>query len=531
MSWDARYRLILLTACLVLFTANLGGRDFWEPDEPRYAGIARGIAESGDYLSLTENGRPYTHKPPLYFWLLAAVGRLGSGVTALSARIPNSLLAIAVVFLLYRLGRDHFSPLSGLFGALVLATTQRFFLEARWVHLDMLLTLVMIWALDESFRALERRERWRWILVYLAAGLGCLTKGPVALALPAAVLITFLASTRELSRLKETGWWLGIPAALLPAALWLWVFSRSAGFDPAGVVRIHVFQRLWEGVHHPRPIYYYFLSLPLEFLPWTPFLAGAFVSTFPRPGGVKSRPTLFLYGWIVGGLALFSLAAEKRPSYLLPILPPLALLIGLLFEDYLIRWDASPIRKWIGAPLLAYSAICLGGVLWIPFGAKPHPGLADRLLPLGILYLVTFAAALTALRLGRRGATLVLLLAGFWGGYLWIAGALLPWLNDYKSARPFSERILARIGPAPLGIFKDYNAGLGFYTRRRTEVIRRRADLQGFLSQPGGAFCLVPSGDYDYLRRTIPLQEWDREAVGHRVFVLVSRAEATSSPP
>jgi 4-amino-4-deoxy-L-arabinose transferase-like glycosyltransferase len=521
---EGRYRLVLIFAGLILFAASLGARDFWDPDEPRYAGIARGIVETGDWLNLSDNGRPYTHKPPLFFWILAASAHLGSGVTALSARIPNSLLALLSVLLLYRLGRDLFTPRAGLFGALVLATCQRFFLEARWVHMDMLLTLLTLVALDSAWRALERREPWRWAVVYLAAALGCLAKGPVALAIPAAALLTFLASSRELPRLKESRWWLGIPAALLPVLAWLLASSRSAGFDPVSVVRVQVLQRFQAGMHHPRPFYYYLYSLPLEFLPWTPFLAGAFAATFPRPDGPRRRPVLFLYGWFLGGLALFSLAAEKRPSYLLPVFPPLALLVGLFLEDYLARWDSRSLRKWMAAPLLGYSAVCLAGLVWIPFGARAYPGLGGRLAILAVFYLAVCAGTLTAIRQGRRGAGLVILLGGIWAGYLGIAGSLLPWLNPYKSARPFCERIVSRIGPAPLGIYGDYRPAYGFYTHRRLEVIRRPEDLGRFLGSSTAACCLVRREDLDALRGRVPLEVLDSASVGGRNYALVSLA-------
>ncbi len=522
MTPDRRYRLVLLAACLVLFACNLGGRDLWEPDEPRYAGIARGILETGDWLNLSDNGRPYTHKPPLYFWILAISARLASGVTALSCRVPGSLFALLSVLLLYRLGRDLFTPRAGLFGALVLATAQRFFLEARWVHIDMLLTLLILVAMGSANRALERREpRW-WAVSYLAMSLGCLAKGPVALAIPAAGVFIFLASDRDLPRLKESRWWLGLPAALLPTLAWLQASSRSAGFDPAAVVSTQILQRFQEGVHHPRPFYYYIYSLPLEFLPWTPFLAGALVATFPGLHGARRRPLLFLYGWVLGGLALFSLAAEKRPSYLLPLFPPLALLVGLFLDEYLVRWDVRPLRKWMEIPLVVYSAVCLAGAAWIPFAARGHPGLGVRLLVLAIFYLALCAGVLTALRLGRRGAGVVVLLFGIGTGYLWIAGSLFPWLNGYKSARPFCERIVSRIGQAPLGIYGVYRPAYAFYTQRRLEVIRRPGDLGRFLGADPEACCLVQREDLDDLLARLPLRVLDRAEVGHRTYLLVS---------
>jgi 4-amino-4-deoxy-L-arabinose transferase-like glycosyltransferase len=533
MTGEGRYRLILIALCLVLFSFNLGGRDLWDPDEPRYAGIARGILESGDWLNLSDNGRPYTDKPPLYFWILALSARMGSGVTALNSRIPGSLLALLGVLLAYRLGKDLFTARAGLFGALVLSTSQRFFLEARWVHIDMLLAVLILVAMDSAYRALERREAWRWGVVYLAATAGCLAKGPVALAVPAAALLTFLASTREISRLQESRWWVGLPAALLPTLIWLAASSRSSGFDPLGVVRTQVFRRFQEGVHHPRPFYYYLYSLPLEFLPWTPFLAGTVAATFPLADRAKRRQLLFLYGWVVGGAALFTLAAEKRPSYLLPIFPPLALLTGRFLDEYLVRWSERDLRKWMAGPLWAYAAACFVGILWIPRITRPYPGLGGRLALLATLYLFVCAGALTLFRQGRRGGGLVLLLGGIGAGYLVIAGSLLPWFNEYKSARPFCERVVARIRSSPLALYGDYLPAYAFYTHRRLEILRSEEALKRFLAARPGACTLISEEDYEALHARLPLVELDREAVGHRTYLLASGGQESSgaSPP
>jgi len=528
MNADRRYPLILLVACLVLFTFQLGNRDLWAPDEPRYTGVARAILESGDWLVLRDNGQVYTDKPPLFFWVLAWTARLGSGMSAFTARIPSSLLALLSVLSLYRLGRDLFGPRVGLLGGFVLATSQRFFLEARWVHIDMLLCFLSLVTMDALYRTLQEEKEWCWVVVYTAIGLGCLAKGPVALAIPAAVLMLYLASTRQLSLLRKTRWVWGIPAALSPMVIWLLASARRAGFDPREVVRAQVLQRFQEGMHHPRPFYYYLYSLPLEFLPWTPFLAGAVAMTFPAPGRRDRRPLLFLYSWVLGVFALFTLSAEKRPSYLLPLFPALALLVGLLWEAYLVRWSVKSVRKWIEVPLLVYAVICLCAAVLLPSWAVHFPGLAARSVPLSIFYLLVCSVAVIQIRTRRRGAALLSLLSGLLLGYLWIIGFLFPWLNGYKSARPFCERVAARIGAAPLGIYGDYQPAYAFYTHRRLDVLRRPEDLAGFLAVPQGAYCLVERHDLASLNSRVSLRVLDQAAVGHRTYLLTSAGSGNS---
>ena len=76
MSLERRLLLALVATCLVLFSFQIGNHDFWDPDEPRYAGVTRNILENDEWIRLTDNGEPYTHKPPLFFWILAVAARM-----------------------------------------------------------------------------------------------------------------------------------------------------------------------------------------------------------------------------------------------------------------------------------------------------------------------------------------------------------------------------------------------------------------------------------------------------------------------
>ena len=531
MNEESRYRLGLLAFCVPLFTFALGSRDLWAPDEARYAVVARNILESGDWQVLTENGRPYTQKPPLYFWILAATARLGTGVNELTSRVPSSIFALLTVFLAFELGRNLFGSRVGLFGSLFLATSQRFFLEGRWVHIDMLLTLTVMAALFSAWQGLATRKKGWWAAVWVATGLGCLAKGPVALAIPAVAVLTYLASSREMRRLKETGWMVGIPGTLLPTLAWLFASCRRTGVDPGEILRLQILERFSQGVHHPRPFYYYLYSLPLEFLPWSIFLPSLVRVTHPTPETPRRRPLLFLYAWFLGGLVLLSLSAEKRPSYLLPLFPALALLLGVLWDTYLVRSDPGAFRKWIEVPVWIGAAACLAALLYLPLKARDYPGLSPRLVALCAILLAGFTVAATAIRSGRRGVALLSLLGGAGAGYLWIAGSLLPWLDTHKSARPFSERIAVRIGAAPLGIYGDFHPGFGFYTRRRLKVLGTPGELEGFLGSTPGASCLMQEKDWNLLRSRVHLRELDREGVGHRSYVLAERAPGTAAGP
>ncbi|MCI0568288.1 MAG: glycosyltransferase family 39 protein [Acidobacteria bacterium] len=527
---ERRLFLALMAACLVLFSFQIGNHDFWDPDEPRYAGVARNILESGDWIRLTDNGEAYTQKPPLFFWILAAAAKLGGGLNETTSRIPAGIAGLLCVAVVYRLGNRLFNSRVGWLSAMTLATSQRFFLEARWVHMDTLLTLFVVLAMQSAYTAL-RGSRRDWVWMYGWMALGCLVKGPLGLALPAVGVLVYMASTREMSRLKESGWFWGLPLCLLPVLFWLLASSRLSGINPGSVVSKQVFQRLMDGVHHPRPFYYYLYSLPLEFLPWTLFLPSILRFTFPAAHGRERGNLLFLYGWIVGGLALLSLVAEKRPSYLLPLFPALALLAGFFFDSFLTRYDASGMSRWIQSPIALGGVTCLVGTIWLANRGTEVPGFRERIVPLGLFLCVACTGALWLQRRGRRGAVLIALLAAISSAYLWIVGAVFPWLNQYKSARPFCERILHRIGESPLGIYGDYLPAFAYYTHRRLQVVRTPGDLEGLISSPPGGACIVPKDRLPALRAKVPLETFESDSIGHRSFVLVGRASSADDPP
>jgi 4-amino-4-deoxy-L-arabinose transferase-like glycosyltransferase len=530
MSLERRLLLALVATCLVLFSFQIGNHDFWDPDEPRYAGVTRNILENDAWFRFTDNGLPYTHKPPLYFWIVAVTSRLGGGLNETTARVPAGLAGLLCVVAVYRLGRRLFNPRVAWLSAMTLATSQRFFLESRWVHMDTLLTLFVVLAMDSAHTAL-RGNRRSWIWMYGWMALGCLVKGPFGLILPAAGVLVTLASTRALSRLSESAWWWGLPLCLLPVLVWLFASSRLSGVDPGSVLSRQVIQRFQEGVHHPRPIYYYLYSLPLEFLPWTLFLPSVLRFTFPTAHPRERQSLLFVYGWVVGNLAILSLVAEKRPSYLLPLIPALALLVGFFFDAYLTRFDASEMRRWVQWPIALGGVACLAGTLFLADRARQFPGLGERVVPLGLFLCVSCVGALWLQRRGRRGAVILTLIAATASAHLWIVGTVFPWLNPYKSARPFSERILTRIGESPLGVYGDYLPSVAYYTHRKLQVTRSAEGLEALLERSPGALCIVPRERVPVLQSTLSLQVLDEDAIGHRSFALVGEASPADSDP
>jgi 4-amino-4-deoxy-L-arabinose transferase-like glycosyltransferase len=207
--------LALAGACYLLFFHKLGGIGLLGPDEPRYAGVAREMYLTGDYITPRLYGVPWFEKPVLMYWM-AAIGYKLFGLNEWGARFPSALSATMCVFLVYWCGRRFWSRSVGFLSALIMASSIGFFAFARAASMDMPLTACLTMALvfflfgynadygnsndvpgfagpkPNSGQSRNSRHRRLWFYAFYASlGLGALAKGPVAFALPAVSLALF----------------------------------------------------------------------------------------------------------------------------------------------------------------------------------------------------------------------------------------------------------------------------------------------------------------------------------------------------
>ncbi|MFQ5876967.1 MAG: ArnT family glycosyltransferase [Acidobacteriota bacterium] len=531
---DRNCLLLVLPLAALLFALNLGGRDLWAPDEPRSGEIVREMLEDGSWAILHNNGEPYLEKPPLYFWLAAAFSLPAGRVTEFSVRLPSSLAALLTVLSVFYLGRALFGRRTGALAAVVLATAQEFFMEARWAHTDMLWTLLLTLACLAFYRAHESGGDRRWLTAfYLSMGLATLTKGPLGLLLPILAAAVFLAACRELGFLRRAGLLWGLPVALAPGLAWLASYYLAAGEPfPLGFAFGRMAERYARGVHHAKPFFHTFTSLAVGFMPWAVLLPVAIGHTFPRRRSRGHRSGVYLYTWITVMLSVFAFSVEKRGVYLLPLAPCLALVVGRFWDAALFEWEPPPFlrsSRWsLGAALLV---VVLASAHYLPLVRQRSPGL---LAPAVLLASILGAATLVSILLLRRAgaAALALYAFGAVACYLVVTLGVFPVLNLYKSARPFCRRVSAIVGSAPLGIYPDYREAYAFYTGRFLDVLRAPGELRTFFGSNLDAFCLIEDRHLEAARTAIDRDPLilDRQEVGHRLMLLVTSAPEGSAP-
>ena len=315
---------VLGIVCYVLFFHALGDIGLLGPDEPRYSAIAREMLMTGDYITPRLYGASWFEKPVLMYWLAAAGYKL-FGLNEAGARFPSALGATICVFFIYWGGRKLWDRATGFLAALILATSIGSFAFARAASMDMLLTTCLTMALVFFLVAFNDPTPWRRIWFYgfyASLGLGILAKGPVAALLPALSLAAF---TLLRGRWDDWKTWypkgLWITAAV--AAPWYLLCTIFNGWEFIRVFFINQnLERFTSAVHgHDRPFYFFLPVLLLLTFPWTFILISALRRTFGKNDHV-------LFWWAIVPFVFFSLSHSKLPGYILPMVPPIALLLA-----------------------------------------------------------------------------------------------------------------------------------------------------------------------------------------------------------
>jgi dolichol-phosphate mannosyltransferase len=385
--------LLLLVAGLLFFSRL--GAPLQEPDEARYAEVPRQMLAEGSWVVPVLHGAPYPDKPPLLYWLVMGSYRL-FGVHDWAARLVASDAAFLTVFVVYYWGRRALGVRAAFAGAMILCLSARFVHLGRLLTLDGLLCLWVTAALAAGHLAVQgtRLRRGWWLASALACGLGVLTKGPVALALTLPPLLALQALDPRTARPRGAAWSAYLALALAVAVPW---YAAMAVCEPDFLPYFfwtHNVVRYVAPFDHAEPIWFHLPGLLLGMLPWAlllPGLARFLTRHSARTAARRPAALGFFLLAFVWGLLFYSLSGCKRPAYILPVLPPLALALGCYLDAVL-----PPARGWglalarrLPAVRLAFPAavLVLGGAATGSLAAvqsgllKPGSGLLLVALP------------------------------------------------------------------------------------------------------------------------------------------------------
>jgi len=488
---EARAWALLLIACAIAWFAVLGVRPLFNPDEGRYAQIPAEMLAGGDYTVPHLDGLVYLEKPPLQYWLsAAALGLFGHNEWAGSA-------ALALVFV-YLLGARAYSRERGLMAAAMTASMLLYVFMGQLITLDMALACFLTiavagFALAQLSRETAPDSTRRWMLVCWAAmAAATLTKGLIGIVIPGAVLVLYTLWQRDFAAWRHLHLGKGIALFALIVLPWFVLVERSQpGALDFLIVREH-FQRYLTKIHDRYQPWWYFLAiLTAGSLPWLPQVARALVVGW-RASAPPGRFDVSRVLWLSAAFTLlfFSLSDSKLAPYIVPVLPPLALL-----------GSAGGAGGRLDLRLSALLQLLLGLALAVaiplyarrPLEAGPA-ALFQALEP----WLIAVALALIAcgalvLALGRRsfGSGARTLAAGGFGVALALAAGGASAVAARYSVKPLLARAGALDPAAPVYTVDSFDWTLPFYLGRRVIPVAWRGELDlGLTLQPDGG---IPS--------------------------------------
>ena len=531
----------------MLWFATLSLRPLFNPDEGRYAEIAREMLTGGDWVIPHLNGLAYIEKPPLQYWATALSLRV-LGQSEFAARFYTACCALGTLLTVWLLARRLWSVVVAWRAAVMLSSMLLFIVMGQLLTLDMGLTLYLTIALAGFLRAQpdgsaaapagRRRSELGWMLLaWVATALGVLSKGLVAAAIPAAVLVSYSAWARDFSpwRRLHIGW--GLPLFLAITVPWHWLAAlRLADFPQFFFVHEHLARYLTPSANREEAWWFFGMVFVLGSAPWTlPALRVMILGWRRQTPGSEFNPTLFLWIWIWFVCIFFSLSESKLVPYILPALPALALLIASLPIDAL-RRDVLMTAVLTVLAAAALAILCFFGPRFVAASDRSEYFLSLTK-PLAQIAVLLAASGLYVLSQRRREVTR----AAVFLGVGWCLSGLLMMRAAAAVAPVYSGVELARALPAgaenaPIYSVGTYDQTLPFYWRRSVALVAYRGELDyGLGYDPGAelpsvaeflvrwsgesaAYAVMEKAMFEELkRRGVPMREIGRDA--NRVLV------------
>ena len=501
---------------MVLFTALwftlLAHRPLFDPDEGRYAEIPREMLSGGEWVIPRLNGLIYLEKPPLQYWVTAASYRV-FGETEFAARFYTGLTGYLSLIVVFLIGYRLWDVWAGVKAVSLTAASLLFVLLGHQLTLDMSLSFWLLSCLACFLAAqssVTRKAERAWMMgCWAAMAFAVLTKGLIGLLIPGATLLIYLVWSRQYRRVRQLHVGLGMVIFLMIAAPWFVMAAReNSSFLRFFFIREHVQRFLTPIEHRSEPWWFYIPVLAIGILPWVIQGAGALALPFREPMPRTSFDARFvLWIWCAFVLVFFSLSDAKLVTYILPSVPPLALLCAAP--------GSIGARRTLMAGALLSIAASLGIELyangvWVSAHSLP---LASTLRP--VLYVTSgtlFLCGVFGLSSIIADRLRLAVMVQCWGWFIASATILLAAdrAASFFSARDAALALRSQAGPtAPIYCVATYDQSLAFYLKRTVTLVDYFDEFSFGLSlQPGLGI------------QTIPQFEERWRSVGHAYAIL-----------
>lgn len=511
--------LILTVMIGVFFFIGLGTRPLFVPDEGRYAEIAREMIVNHDFITPYLNGIIYFEKPVLFYWLGAAAIKIG-GLNLWSLRSINALLGLAGCLLTYLTARKLYNRTTGLLAAMILATSCLYFVMNHMISLDLPVTIFLsgtLYAFILGTQTSSRRIANRYFYVMAAAAaLAVLTKGLIGIVFPVMIIGAWIIIAKQWRLLMQLPIFRCLLIFLLIAAPWhILVNQRHPEFFYFYFIEQHFLRYTTKEIGHYQPAWFFIPTLILGFFPWIVFLPQAIKANWPIQWRANkiNQTGLFLLLWPTLIFVFFSFSKSKLIPYILPVIPPLAILTAHYIE--LVSRQRSPIGFKSGFLVLLMLTMCIAYTFYQFPRTHPLPDpvqAADWLaIAAGILIIGCSTAAVLAWRNAYISILAVIITTAL---FLLSAFTAVPAI-DSRTIQPLAMTLKPLLTTDDSVItYNQYHQDLPFYLERNISVLNWRNELTFGMQHQANHDWLIDSSTF-----------WKQWTSARHVFVILSKGE------
>lgn len=491
------YSVYVATAiiAMIMVFLNLGGIPLLDPDEPVYAETPREMILSGDFVSPQIYGDYWYDKPPMYYWLVAASYKI-FGIHEFAARFPAAFLSVLCVIVVLFFVSKIFNKRTGIMSALILATSLEYFYLGKAAVTDITLNLFLTCSLLGFIH-----KKYYWFYVF--AALATVTKGPIGLFFPCVIVLLYLCLSRNLKELKNMKIFSGILVFMLIALPWYGVMYHLHGNDFINTfLGFHNITRFTTPEHPTGVLWYYYIPvLFIGFFPWIAILFQSIYHSFVC-SYEKFNILLFFNIWMLVVFLFFTVAQTKLVSYILPMYPAMAIIIGWYINSICNNYHSYKRQySWSLATIVLAVLFSVGAFI----GVKQMPQIENGVL--GLVACFIFIAIGNVYSMWRRqiqsmftinvvGMILISVLLSYS-----VFPSIAPQFSSIEISRQFTNLYDQR---SPIYVSKFLRPGFAFYSNHYGQELmfskQSIPDIDVLIEKNQQAYFILRDIDYNRLK-------------------------------
>lgn len=494
--FEERSIMIIAVVAILTIFFGIGGVPLLDPDEPVYAETAREMLLEGDLLSPRIFGNYWYDKPPMYYWLVALAQTI-FGDNEFAARFPAGLMAFATSMMMYFSVTKLFNERAGFWSSIILTTSVEFFYLGKAAVTDSTLLFFM----TAAILSFLHKKYW---LMYVFMAFATLTKGPIGIVFPGTIIFLYLLFMGQIYKILEMHVIRGMLLYFLIAGPWYYAMYTVHGMEFINTfLGFHNVTRFTTPEHASRvTIWYYFPVLIVGLFPWISLLPQAVYAALSDSRIDDMRNLIFMHIWLGFVFLFFTICQTKLVSYILPMYPPLAIVIGWSISHMITKQRHN--TTYTGWAISALAMFILIGVGFI-IGGQQLPELELGGMVLGAITII-IGVGIAIFLIMFKDVQLAAGLHAIMGIVIMIVafGFLLPEVAPRFSMKEMAAYYMENAEQdVPLYVDKFLRPGMMYYAHRHgKEMLPQTGAFAEALRDGSRKYIMVRGLEYRRLQKT-----------------------------